>query len=41
MTKQGLTRVMGNRKGVFTRDRQPKAIAYELQKRWKARTSAR
>ena len=35
MTKQGLTRVMGNRKGVFTRDRQPKAIAYLLRERWK------
>ena len=34
MTKQGITRVMGNRKGVFTRDRQPKAVAYELRERW-------
>ena len=34
-TKQGLTRVRGNRKGVFTRDRQPKLLAYFLRNRWK------
>ena len=34
-TKQGLTRVRGNRKGVFTRDRQPKMSAHFLRKRWK------
>ena len=33
-TKQGLTRVRGNRKGVFTRDRQPKLIAHYLRNRW-------
>jgi beta-glucuronidase len=33
-TKQGLTRVRGNRKGVFTRDRQPKLSAYYLKSRW-------
>jgi beta-glucuronidase len=33
-TKQGLTRVDGNKKGVFTRDRQPKMAAYLLKKRW-------
>lgn len=33
-TPAGLIRVNGNRKGVFTRDREPKAIAYVLQKRW-------
>ena len=33
-TKQGVTRVMGNRKGVFTRQRQPKAAAHMLRKRW-------
>lgn len=35
MTKQGITRVLGNRKGVFTRERQPKAVAYLLRERWK------
>ncbi len=34
-TKQGLTRVDGNKKGVFTRDRQPKMIAHYLKKEWK------
>lgn len=34
-TKQGLTRVMGNKKGVFTRQRQPKSVAYDLRKRWR------
>ncbi|MCL2320844.1 MAG: beta-glucuronidase [Oscillospiraceae bacterium] len=33
-TKQGLTRVIGNKKGVFTRQRQPKAAAYLLKARW-------
>jgi beta-glucuronidase len=33
-TKQGVMRVMGNKKGVFTRDRQPKAAAHMLRKRW-------
>lgn len=33
-TKQGTTRVKGNRKGVFTRDRQPKLVAHFLKKRW-------
>ena len=33
-TKQGLTRVRGNRKGVFTRDRQPKLVAHYLRARW-------
>jgi beta-glucuronidase len=33
-TKQGLTRVNGNKKGVFTRNRQPKWIAHTLRKRW-------
>jgi beta-glucuronidase len=33
-TKQGLTRVNGNRKGVFTRARQPKAAAHFLRDRW-------
>lgn len=34
-TKQGLTRIRGNRKGVFTKDRQPKMIAHYLKNRWK------
>lgn len=34
MTKQGTIRVNGNRKGVFTRDRQPKTAAFYLKERW-------
>lgn len=34
-TEQGTMRVGGNRKGVFTRDRSPKAAAWLLKKRWK------
>lgn len=34
-TKQGLNRVDGNKKGVFTRNRQPKMAAYCLRDRWK------
>lgn len=34
-TKQGVNRVRGNRKGVFTKDRQPKMVAYYLKDRWK------
>ncbi|MBY0010846.1 beta-glucuronidase [Paenibacillus typhae] len=33
-TKQGITRVGGNKKGVFTRQRQPKAAAHMLRRRW-------
>lgn len=33
-TKQGITRVIGNRKGVFTRQRQPKSAAHLLRARW-------
>ncbi len=33
-TSQGIFRVQGNKKGIFTRDRKPKAIAHELRKRW-------
>lgn len=33
-TKQGLTRMLGNRKGVFTRDRQPKMVAHTIKKLW-------
>ena len=33
-TKQGLNRVDGNKKGIFTRDRKPKMAAFLLKKRW-------
>jgi beta-glucuronidase len=33
-TSQGILRVQGNKKGVFTRDRKPKMAAHELRKRW-------
>ena len=33
-TKQGVTRVGGNKKGVLTRQRQPKAAAHALRLRW-------
>jgi beta-glucuronidase len=33
-TSNGIHRVDGNRKGVFTRDRKPKAAAHALRKRW-------
>ncbi|KRY65384.1 Beta-glucuronidase [Trichinella pseudospiralis] len=35
MTDDSLTRVVGNRKGVFHRNRQPKSSAYLMQKRYK------
>jgi beta-glucuronidase len=35
-TEQGITRVGGNRKGVFTRNRQPKMAAHVLRERWSA-----
>lgn len=38
-TSQGVMRVGGNRKGVFSRDRQPKAAAFLLKDRWTARAS--
>jgi beta-glucuronidase len=34
-TKSGITRVDGNKKGVFTRDRRPKAAAAVLRRRWR------
>ncbi len=34
-TKQGTTRVMGNKKGIFTRQRQPKLAAQIVRERWK------
>jgi beta-glucuronidase len=37
-TSLGIVRVDGNRKGAFTRDRRPKAVAHLLRKRWTGRT---
>jgi beta-glucuronidase len=34
MTAQGTGRVGGNKKGVFTRQRQPKMAAHWLRERW-------
>jgi len=34
VTKQGINRVMGNKKGVFTRQRDPKSAAFIIRKRW-------
>ncbi|MEI2776247.1 MAG: beta-glucuronidase [Tetrasphaera sp.] len=36
-TTSGIMRVGGNKKGAFTKDRQPKAAAYNLRARWTAR----
>jgi beta-glucuronidase len=36
-TRSGITRVDGNKKGVFTRDRRPKAAAHALRRRWLGR----
>jgi beta-glucuronidase len=33
-TTSGIMRVGGNKKGAFTRDRQPKASAHALRRRW-------
>ncbi|UJL46973.1 hypothetical protein KFZ58_03235 [Virgibacillus sp. NKC19-16] len=33
-TSQGIMRVQGNKKGIFTRDRKPKLAAHEFKKRW-------
>lgn len=33
-TSEGIFRVGGNKKGIFTRDRQPKSSAFILKKRW-------
>jgi beta-glucuronidase len=35
-TTAGIMRVGGNKKGVFTRDREPKAAAWALRRRWRA-----
>jgi beta-glucuronidase len=37
-TTSGIMRVGGNKKGVFTRDRQPKAAAHALRRRWRKDT---
>jgi beta-glucuronidase len=34
-TRSGISRVDGNKKGVFTRDRRPKAAAHALRRRWR------
>ena len=34
MTSQGLLRVQGNKKGLFTRDRKPKLAAHYFKERW-------
>jgi beta-glucuronidase len=34
-TRSGISRVGGNKKGVFTRDRRPKAAAHALRRRWR------
>jgi beta-glucuronidase len=39
MTPQEVRRVMGNRKGVFTRQRQPKMAAHFLKRRWQNKAS--
>lgn len=36
-TDEGIMRVDGNKKGVFTRDRQPKVAAYVLKERWETK----
>lgn len=42
MTGQGITRVLGNKKGIFTRQRQPKAAAFVLKERyWKLANESR
>lgn len=33
-TSQGIMRVQGNKKGIFTRDRRPKMVAHYLRERW-------
>lgn len=35
-TTEGIMRVGGNKKGIFTRNRQPKLAAYQLKKRWES-----
>lgn len=35
-TSQGIMRVQGNKKGIFTRERRPKMVAHYLKERWSA-----
>lgn len=35
-TTEGILRVDGNKKGIFTRQRQPKEAAYQLKRRWES-----
>jgi beta-glucuronidase len=35
-TSQGIKKVNGNKKGIFTRERKPKMAAHVLRKRWKS-----
>lgn len=35
-TTEGIMRVNGNKKGIFTRNRQPKAVAYVFKNRWES-----
>jgi beta-glucuronidase len=37
-TSSGVMRVEGNKKGVFTRDRRPKAVTSHLRRRWREQT---
>jgi len=34
MTSAGLRRFDGNKKGIFTRQRQPKSVAFKIRERW-------
>ena len=40
-TSAGIMRVDGNKKGVFSRDRRPKASAHTLRERWRAMAAPR
>ena len=36
-TSEGIFRVGGNKKGIFTRDREPKSAAFLLKQRWETK----
>lgn len=38
-TGEGIARVNGNKKGIFTRDRQPKSCAFLIRERWNAQNN--
>lgn len=38
-TSRGFIRIDGNKKGAFTRQRQPKAVAHQLRERWAKKNS--